>query len=348
MVEIEIVRSTDYAKMFSDLKEQVRRAQQKAMRSVNQELILLYHNIGAQILRLQLEKGWGSKIIDQLSKDLKSVFPEMKGFSSSNLKYMRRFAEEYTKEEISQQSVDQLPWSHVIRIITAIDSSEIRAFYVRKSIENAWSRETLNRNIENRLHEREGKAVSNFNDRLPSQLSDLAQQSFKDPYFWDFLSLHDNALEREIENSLIKHLEKFLIDLGAGFAFVGRQYKLVVSNTPYYLDLLFYNLKLHAYVVIELKDGAFKPEYAGKLNFYLSAVDDMLKSPIDNPSIGLILCKCKDNVTAEYALKDINKPIGLAEYKLERAIPADLKGALPSIDEIEAELNSAMFKEKEK
>jgi predicted nuclease of restriction endonuclease-like (RecB) superfamily len=300
---------------------------------------MLYHHIGTEIIRLQKEKGWGSRVINQLSQDLKSAFPEMKGFSLSNLKYMRLFAESFTKDEISQQAADQLPWFHIVRILTSLKDSTARRFYMQKSLEHGWSRNILVMQIETKLHERQGQEISNFEKRLSSPLSDMAQQSFMDPYLFDFLTLHDTARERETENALVENIRKFLLELGDGFAFMGNQYHLVVGGDDFYMDMLFYNVKLRCFVVIELKAGDFKPEYAGKLNFYLSAVDDILKHPTDNPSIGLILCKKKNNVTAEYALKDIHKPIGLAEYKLERAIPDDLKTALPSVEELEAELN---------
>ncbi len=343
MNDREIIESMDYAKVFNELKKDVRASQLRAMRSVNKELIMLYHRIGTYILDLQKKQGWGSKVIDQLSKDLKSTFPEMKGFSVTNLKYMKMFASEYTLTEISQQAADQLPWFHIVRIITAVKSKEAREFYIKKAVESGWSRSILIDNLKSQLHERQGKAITNFKDKLPKDLAYAAQNYLQDPYNWDFLSLHDDAVEREIENSIIKHIERFLIDLGVGFSFVGRQYKLVVADTAYFLDLLFYHLKLHSYVVVELKAGEFKPEYAGKLNFYLSAVDDLIRQPGDNPSIGLLLCKEKDNIVAEYALKDINKPIGLAEYKLGEAIPKDLKTVLPSIEDIEANLRRSIL-----
>jgi predicted nuclease of restriction endonuclease-like (RecB) superfamily len=339
VLEIEIIKSNDYARFLSDLKEKVRTSQQKAITQVNKELILLYHHIGRQILQMQEAKGWGSKIIDQLSKDLSSSFAGIRGFSVRNLKYMRQFALEYEDVEFVQQVVAQIPWAHILRIMTAIKETEIRNFYIQKSIQYNWSRDTLETQIKDQLHTKEGKAITNFKEKLPCHLSLLAKNYLKDPYCFDFLGIHDNAIERDIENALIKHMEKFLLELGGDFAFVGRQYKLIVSNTPYYLDLLFYHLKLHCYVVIELKATDFKPAHIGQLNFYLSAVDDLIKTDVDNPSIGLIICKQKDNIKAEYALKDINKPIGLAEYQLSKAIPDNLKRALPSVAEIEAELN---------
>jgi predicted nuclease of restriction endonuclease-like (RecB) superfamily len=347
MSELEIIKSGDYAKFLNDLKEKVRTSQQRAVVQVNRQLVMLYHYIGAEIIRLQSEKGWGSKVIDQLSRDLKSAFPEMKGFSPSNLKYMKLLAESFTKDEISQQVAGQLPWFHLVRILTSVKDQAVRRFYMQKALEYGWSRNVLLMQMETKLHERKGKAITNFQDRLPSPFSDLAGQSLKDPYVFDFLTLHDRAREKEIENSLVENIKKFLLELGEGFAFLGNQYRLIVGGDDFYIDMLFYNVKLRCFVVIELKAGDFKPEYAGKLNFYLSAVDDILKHPTDNPSIGLILCKGKNNITAEYALKDINKPIGLAEYKLEKAIPENLKPSLPTVEEIEAELNRTLSEKQE-
>lgn len=339
MLDIDIIHSKDYAQFFEDLKTHVRLSQQKAVLKVNQQLILLYHHIGSEILRLQEEKGWGSKVIEQLSQDLKSTFPDMKGFSVTNLKYMRQLAENYSLDEIGQQAVDQLPWSHTITILTLVKDKSSRDFYTRHSVEKGWSRGYLIEQIKNKFSVRQGKAITNFNKRLPSPFSDLAEQSLKDPYLFDFITIGKPAHEKAIENALVENIEKFLIELGAGFSFVGRQYRLTVAHKTYQIDLLFYHLKLRSYVVIELKANEFKPEHAGKLNFYLSAVDDLLRHPTDNPTIGLIICKEKDNITAEYALKNINAPIGLAEYKLGRAIPKELTSSLPTIEELEAQLN---------
>jgi predicted nuclease of restriction endonuclease-like (RecB) superfamily len=345
MLEVEIIKSNDYAKFLNELKEQVATVQYRAVVQVNRNLIMLYHHIGKEIIRMQSEKGWGSKVIDQLSQDLLSTFPGIKGFGVRNLKYMKQFASEYLDDEFVQQVAAQLPWFHLVKILTSIKDKETRKFYIQKSIENGWSRNVLSMHIETRLHEREGKAVSNFKDRLASPFSDLAEQSLKDPYIFDFLTIDQKTKEREIENALVENIRKFLLELGEGFAFLGNQYHLVVGGDDYYVDMLFYNIKLRCFVVIELKGGKFKPEYAGKLNFYLSVIDDLLRHPTDNPSIGLMLCKNKNNITAEYALKDINKPIGLAEYKLERAIPENLKSALPTIEKIEAELNRSISSE---
>ncbi|MGC1182905.1 PDDEXK nuclease domain-containing protein [Legionella sp.] len=327
-----------YITFFNSLKHRVEASRYRAVLKVNQEVILLYHHIGTQILQSQAEHGWGAKVIDQLSKDLKSAFPEMKGFSSTNLKYMKLFAENFTHEEISQQAADQLPWFHLVTILVACKEKPARSFYMDKAIAHGWSRQRLVAQIESNLYSREGKAITNFNNQLSSPLSDLANNTLKDPYLFDFLGLGKDAHEREVEKALIQHMEKFLLELGVGFAFVGRQYHLEISKRDYYIDLLFYHLKLRCFVVIELKDKEFKPEYTGKLNFYLSAVDDLLRHPSDNPSIGVILCKTKDNATAEYALRDINKPIGLAEYKLTDTLPDEVKTSLPTIEELEHEL----------
>lgn len=328
----------EYNKFLSDLKDRVASSRYKAALSVNRELILLYHHIGTQILEAQERSGWGAKVIDQLSKDLSSEFPEMKGFSTRNLKYMRKFAAEYPDIEFVQQLVAQLPWGHIMTIMYSTSDEAERAFYISESIANGWSRNILSMQIETNLFKRQGNAVTNFKNKLPSPQSDLAQNMLKNPYLFDFLSLGKNAHEREVEKALVHHMEKFILELGAGFAFVGRQYHLEVGDQDFYIDLLFYHLKLRCFVVIELKDKDFKPEYAGKMNFYLSCVDDLVKHETDQPSIGIILCKSKNNVLAEYALRDMTKPIGLAEYKLQDALPENLKTALPTIEELEAEL----------
>ncbi|MFP3026780.1 MAG: YhcG family protein, partial [Wolbachia sp.] len=314
--------------------------------AVNSKLIVLYHHIGTEILKRQKEHGWGAKIIDQLSRDLRDAFPDMKGFSIQNLKYMRRFAEEYRENEIRQQAVDQLPWGHNIVIMYEIKNKEERFWYIKKSCECGWSRNILSMQIETNLYKREGKAITNFGDKLPSPQSDLAQQTLKNPYVFDFLSLGKKAHEREVEKALVAHIKRFLLELGEGFAFLGRQYHLRVGDRDFYLDLLFYHIKLRCYIVIELKAGKFRPEYTGKMNFYLSAVDDLLRQSGDNPSIGLILYRSKVGVIAEYALRDINKPIGLAEYRITENLPEEIKTALPTIEELEAELLKISDKEK--
>ncbi len=329
----------DYRQFLADLKQSVYNARYQAASNVNKELILLYHHIGNKILEAQKNQGWGAKVIDRISKDLKAEFPDMKGFSSRNLKYMQRFAKEYRDLQIVQQVAAQLPWFHIATIMDRVDKKENQIFYMRNAAQYAWSRSVLVIQIESNLHQRQGQAVTNFKERLVSPQSDLAQYTLKDPYIFDFLSIGEEAHEREIEKELIRHMEKFILELGSGFAFVGRQYHLEVAGQDFYIDLLFYHLKLRCFVVIELKDKDFKPEYAGKMNFYLSAVDDLVKHETDQPSIGLILCKDKNNILAEYTLRDMNKPIGLAQYRFTQGLPENLKTALPTIEELEAELS---------
>ena len=328
----------EYNKFLNNLKERVASSRYKAALSVNKELILLYHHIGMQILDAQSKQGWGAKVIDQLSKDLASEFPEMKGFSVRNLKYMRKFAEEYPDSQFVQEVLAQLTWYHNVTLLDKISDKQIRLFYVKHAIENGWSRNIMVMQMELSLHKRQGQAITNFKDKLPSAQSDLAHYTLKDPYIFDFLSIGEEAHEREVEKALVHHMEKFILELGTGFAFVGRQYHLEVGDQDFYIDLLFYHLKLRCFVVIELKDKDFKPEYAGKMNFYLSCVDDLVKHETDQPSIGIILCKSKNNILAEYTLRDMTKPIGLAEYRLTESLPENLKTALPTIEELEAEL----------
>ncbi|MCC8368520.1 MAG: PDDEXK nuclease domain-containing protein [Rickettsia endosymbiont of Oxypoda opaca] len=330
--------NSEYLEFVEQLKIRVSESRYQAARTVNSELIKLYHHIGNEILKRQEIYGWGAKVIDNLSRDLHSAFPEMKGFSSRNLKYMRRFAEEYKDVEFVQQVAAQLPWFHIVILLDKVKDNQHRIFYMKKTVEYGWSRSVLTTQIELELHKRQGQAITNFQSKLTYPHSDLAHYTLKDPYVFDFLSVGNEAHEREVEKELTKHIEKFLIELGAGFAFVGRQYHLEVGKQDFYIDLLFYHLKLRCFVVIELKDKDFKPEYAGKMNFYLSAVDDLLKHPNDNPSIGLILCKSKNNILAEYTLRDMSKPIGLAEYKITENLPQEIKKELPTIEELEAEL----------
>ena len=330
--------SQEYQLLLSDLKSRVASSRYKAALSVNRELILLYHHIGTAILKAQEIQGWGSKVIDQLSKDLRSEFSEMKGFSTRNLKYMRKFAQEYPDVIFVQETLAQLTWYHNVTLLDKISDKQIRLFYAKHATQHGWSRNIMVMQMELSLHKRQGQAITNFKDKLPSPQSDLAHYTLKDPYIFDFLSIGEEAHEREVEKALVYHMEKFILELGAGFAFVGRQYHLEVGDQDFYIDLLFYHLKLRCFVVIELKDKDFKPEYAGKLNFYLSAVDDLVKHESDQPSIGLILCKSKNNVLAEYTLRDMTKPIGLAEYRLQDVLPKNLQTGLPTIEELEAEL----------
>lgn len=330
-----------YTSIFSSLKEKILYSQNRAINSVNKELVLLYWEIGNVILQNQSQQGWGAKIIDSLSDDLKKAFPSMKGFSVRNLKYMRQFAYNYPHKKIVQELLAQLSWYHNLTIMQKLKDDEVRKWYVSKAIENGWSKSVLVHQIESDLYERaENKKITNFDKTLVNPHSELAQETLKDPYIFDFLSLQEKAKEKDIEKQLVKHITKFLLELGSGFAFVGNQYKIETKNRDYFIDLLFYHLKLKCYFVIELKNVAFKPEFAGKLNFYLSAVDDLVKSETDNPTIGLILCKSKDKIEAEYSLRDINKPIGISEYHITRSIPTELKSTLPTIEQIEEQLDN--------
>lgn len=346
--EAQEVLTKEYAELLENLKLRVTTSRYYAAKAVNKELILLYHYIGQEILSRQKQHAWGSKIIDHLSKDLRATFPDMKGFSSRNLKYMRQFAEEYPDFEFVQQVAAQLPWFHIATIMNRVRQKQDQIFYMKRSIEHGWSRSVMSMQIDKALHKRQGQAITNFQAKLPSLQSDLAHYILKDPYIFDFLSVGDEAHEREVEKDLIHHMEKFLLELGAGFAFVGRQYHLEVADKDFYIDLLFYHLKLRCFIVIELKDKDFQPEFAGKMNFYLSAVDDLIKHQSDQASIGLILCKSKNNVLAEYTLRDMAKPIGLAEYRLNEALPENFKIALPTIEELEAELSKDFKNEESK
>lgn len=349
-----------YANTLDEIKVRIRNAQTKAVFSVNSEMIYMYWDIGEIIYKRQQDEGWGSGIIPKLVNDIKNEIPEVKGFSERNIGRMVAFYRQYgladeilpravakleiPKQPISElektkQLVSQIPWGHNILLIQKIKDLSVRFWYINQIINNGWSRETLASMIKSEVHTRQGSFSHNFDLTLPKPQSDLVRQTLKDPYIFDFLTLSEPFQERELEIELIKHLEKFLIELGTGFAFLGRQYKLTITDQDFYLDLLFYHIQLRCFVVIELKKGEFKPEYAGKMNFYCSAVDDILKNKEDNQTIGLILCENKNKIFAEYALKDINKPIGISEYELTRALPENLKSSLPSIEEIEEELS---------
>ncbi|MBL8470612.1 MAG: DUF1016 family protein [Rhodocyclaceae bacterium] len=330
-----------YADWLADLKFRIHTAQQRATLAVNRELVALYWQIGRDVLARQAELGWGAKVIERLAHDLRAAFPEMKGFSRANLMYMRAFAEAWPDAEIVQQIVGQLPWGHNLVLLTRLKDPQRRVAYAQSALAHGWSRNVLNIHIETRLLERSGKALTNFEGSLPKPQSDLARESLKDPYRFDFLGLSLEAGEREIENALVKHVTEFLLELGAGFAFVGRQVLLDVGGDEFFIDLLFYHLKLRCYVVIELKGGKFKPEHLGQLGFYLTAVDAQMKHPQDGPTIGLLLCKSKNKVVAEYALRDNSQPIGVAEYQLVESLPPELQTSLPSIEQIERELTGS-------
>jgi len=327
-----------YTDWLADIKSRVSAARQRAVLAANAELMRLYWQIGRDILERQASQGWGSKVIDRLASDLREAFPEMKGFSRANLMYMRAFAEAWSEAEIVQQAVGQLPWGQNVLLLTRLKDPALRLRYAQQASNDGWSRTTLELQIKNRLHERQGQAITNFEARLPAPHSELAHETLKDPYLFDFLGLGDDAHEREIENALVRHITRFLLELGTGFAFIGRQHRLEVAGDEFFIDLLFYHTRLKCYVVVELKATAFKPEHAGQLNFYLSAVDAQIKAPDDKPTIGLLLCKSQNRLVAEYALSGIDKPIGVAEYELVRALPEPLITSLPTVEELESEL----------
>jgi predicted nuclease of restriction endonuclease-like (RecB) superfamily len=323
---------------LQDLKQRIQSAQQRASLSVNRELVLLYWQIGRDILERQKVQGWGVKVIDQLAHDLTAAFPDMKGFSRRNLLYMRSFAEQWPELEFVQRAVAQIPWGHNILIITKCTSVAEASFYISQTKEQGWSRDVLALQLKSDLYARAGKAVTNFWRTLPSPQSDLAQQTLKDPYTFDFMAMTEPFNELDVERQLTQHITQFLLELRKGFAFIGRQYHLEVAGNDYYIDLLFYHVTLKCYVVVELKNRKFIPEYAGKLNFYLSAVDTLLKRNDDQPTIGLLLCRDKNNIEVEFALRDMNKPMGVSEYTLVEALPDNLKGAMPTVQEIENDL----------
>jgi len=343
----------------------VRSAQVKAALAVNLEMIQLYWDIGQLIVERQEYEGWGASVIDRLARDLQKSFPGLKGFSASNISRMRAFFVAYTRElESSAQAVPKLageksaqpvpklaiatppspvariPWGHNVILLFKLTDSRHRLWYAEQAMAHGWSRAVLTVQIESDLISRRGKAVTNFAVTLPPTQSDLAQQTLKDPYIFDFLTIGDQAHERDLENNLLAHIQKFLLELGVGFAFVGRQVPVRIGDEDYHIDLLFYHLRLRAFVVIDLKMEPFQPEFAGKVNFYLSAVDDQLRHADDRPSIGLILCRSRERIVAEYAFRDLTKPIGVAQWqtKLVQALPKHLRGSLPTIEEIEAEL----------
>jgi hypothetical protein len=330
----------DYHATLTDLKQRIKNQRLRLTLTANAAMILLYWDIGQIILNRQNQQGWGAKIIDHLSEDLKQAFPEMDGFSPRNLKYMRKFAQQWPEIEIVQRVAAQIPWRNNQLLLDKLDHAEKRHWYAEKTLQNGWSRDILAFQIENRLHERQGKAKQNFALTLPPGDSDMAMQIFKDPYLFDFLGTADTRKEREVEQALLDHVQQFLLELGSGFAFVGRQVLLEVGDQDFRLDLLFYHLKLRCYVVIELKAVAFDPAFTGTLNLYLSAVDDLLRHTDDKPTIGLLLCKSKNDVVVEYALDGYRRPIGVAQWEtqLTKSLPEDLKSSLPSIEEIEAEL----------
>ena len=329
-----LINSSDYFQILENVKLQIQKAQYKTVLGANRELILLYWNIGNVIIENSV---WGNKFIDNLARDIKLEFSNAKGYSIRNLKYMRKFAEMFPEFEIVQVALAQLTWYHLQLLMDKVSDKEAYLWYADKSIENGWSRNFLMHQIGIKLYERQSIAdkTTNFGKTLPSLQSGLAQEALKNPYVFDFIEAREGIVEREIEQELVANIAKTIMELGTGFAFVGNQYHIEVGNKDYYIDLLFYNFKLSCFVVIEIKNAEFKPEHAGKLNFYLSAIDDILRRPHDNPTIGILLCAERDKLTAEYALKDINKPIGVSEYKLSDFIPKELADTLPSVEDIE-------------
>ena len=340
----------EYKEFITTLKSKIQYSQIKASIKVNEELLQLYWDMAFMIVEKQKNSAWGDKILDKLSYDLKKEFPSMKGFSLRNLKYMKQWYLFYTKgqqavalnnSEIGQQLVAKIfmiPWGHNILIVSKANSLEEALFYINITMQNNYSRVMLKNEIEKGLYQRQAKAITNFENKLPELHSQLAIETLKNPYNFDFLELREQYNEKEFEDALVDNITNFLVELGQGFAYLGRQYKLVVDCDEFKIDLLFYHVKLHSYVVVELKTKEFRPEYAGKLNFYISAVDGELKSKEDNPTIGILICKSKNDTVVEYSLKDINKPIGVSEYELTHVLPDNLKSSLPTIEEIEAEL----------
>ena len=336
-----LVPEENYSLFLSELKTRIRTAQIKAALAVNSELVLLYWQIGREILKRQQDQGWGRKVIERLAKDLKQSFPDIKGFSRSNLMYMRAFAEAWPDEQIVQRSVGQIPWRHNIALLDKLKSPEQRLWYAQAAIANGWSRDILVMQIETGLYDRQGSALTNFERTLPAPQSDLARQIIKDPYNFDFLSLGQDAQERDLERSLVDHIRDFLLELGIGFAFLGSQYPIVVSGKEYRLDLLFYHTRLHCYVVIDLKTGEFEPEFSGKMNFYVAAVNRQLRTDPDASTIGIVLCRSKDRTIVEYALDTVHNPIGVATYTLQDDLPPALQGSLPTAAQLEKELEAA-------
>jgi predicted nuclease of restriction endonuclease-like (RecB) superfamily len=369
-----------YGELLTELKDRIRRAQVRAAVAANRELIRLYWDIGREIVRRQEREGWGTRVIDRLAVDLQGAFPGMAGFSRTNIYRIRAFYLAYTKGlaivvqparqlaaaivpqaagQLSEQpaaavsapdganlpqAAAEIPWFHNVVLIEKLKSPTERLWYAKKTLQYGWSRAVLVHQIELDLYRREGRAITNFSETLPPAQSDLAEQVLKDPYVFDFLTLADDARERELHLGLIDHLRDFMLELGVGFAFVGSQYHVEIGEKDYYVDLLFYHLRLRAYVAIDLKVEEFKPEFAGKMNFYLSALDDSLRHSDDRPTIGIILCKARDRVTVEYALRDTRKPIGVSKYRLTAALPKELKSNLPTVEQLEKELKAAVRK----
>lgn len=333
-----------YKHFLSRIKQRLKSAQMRAALAANTELINFYWELGNDLVAKQKSHKWGDHFLEQLSHDMRQAFPEMRGFSKRNLEYMRRFALSYSNIEFAKQPVSQLPWGHIVRLMQMVPDTKIRDWYIDQTIQNGWSRSIMEMQIESGLYERQGvssKKITNYHEHLPAPQSELANQIIKDPYNFDFLTIQGKAHERAIEDALVTHVRDFLLELGQGFAFVGSQIPLTFDDQEFFVDLLFYHLNLRAFVVVELKATKFKPEHTGQLGFYLAAVDDLLRKEGDNQSIGILLCKSKNKVVAEYALRNVKAPIGVSEYTLSKVIPKELKTALPTIEQIEMELNES-------
>jgi predicted nuclease of restriction endonuclease-like (RecB) superfamily len=335
----------DYPEFLVEIKSLIGRERLKTLQAANKALVILYWNVGKAILEKQKRAGWGAKVIDRLSFDLKEAFPDMSGFSPRNLKYMRKFAAEWPKLAIVQEVLAQISWYHNLALLEKIKDEKTRIWYAKQAKINGWSRNILTLQIESNLHKRIGQTANNFDIALPPEDSDMAKQIFKDPYLFDFVGTGEIRRERELELKLVGHLEKFLLELGQGFAFVGRQVLIEFEDQEYRIDLLFYHLKLRCYVVIELKAGKFKAEHVSKLNMYMNIVDDLMCHPDDKKTIGLLLVKEKNHTLAKYALSGYTNPIGVAEWEkqITDSLPDDLKSSLPTIEEIEAELEGVDY-----
>ena len=340
----EITTTKDYMLMFNDIRKDIQTSRVRAALSVNKELTMLYWRIGKEILKRKKDLGWGSEVIKNLSQDLKHTFPDMKGFSARNLVYMQTFASEYQDGEFTQQLAAQIPWGHNQVILDKLKETELRKWYIEKTIENGWSRNVLVMQIESGAHLRLGKAQTNFKDTLPKTSSDLAQQLMKNEYNFDFLGLGEDALELKIEKGLTEHICQFLLELGTGFSFLGRQYKVNLAGEDFYIDLLMYHVKLKSYVVIELKAGKFKPEYVGKLGFYITAIDAEIKDERDNPTIGILLCQSSNKMMVEYCLKETKQPMGVANYT--SGLPDEYQKLIPSKEQFQHLLDTLPEDEK--
>lgn len=344
-----IHQQPEYKSLLAEIKHKLKASQLRAVIAVNQQLLQFYWEVGSLILEQQKAAKWGDKLLSALEQDLRASFPDTEGFSRTNLKYMRRFAEAYPDFKIGQTLSDQLPWSHHIALLTHVESADAREWYMQEAIKNGWGYRHFVAELKSNLYGRQGKKAiktSNYLSTLTEPHSTLAHEALKEPYKFHFLTIGNDAHELEVERGLVAHITQFMLELGQGFSFVGNQYPIEIDGREFRLDLLFYHLKLRSFVVIELKTGEFKPEYAGKLNFYLSAVDELLKQPQDNPTIGILLCEKKNKIFAEYALRDIKKPIGISEYHLSKVLPKKLQTSLPTIEELEAELNVERKKRK--